>query len=49
MAKPWFEKRITTANLNGQRRRAEYEARTRYGGFATSAMGAQSLGHLLMI
>jgi len=49
MAKPWFEKGIVTTYLNGQRGCAEYEALTGYRGLATSAMDAQSLGHLLAI
>ena len=49
MAKPWFEKGLITAYLNGQRGCAEYETLTGFRGFATSAMDAQSLAHLLAI
>jgi len=49
MAKPWIEKGLLTAYLNGQRGCAEYEAITGYRGFATAAMDAQSLAHVLGI
>lgn len=49
LARPWVEKGLITALLNGQRGDAEYELLTGFKGASLGAMDAQSFGHIFVI